>query len=90
MLLPAPYPWYATALIAVSVLRPQIWAVVLSGSLAIYYYSFIHEYRAHPTNLLHLSQAIEHGTIWLAIGVSLFVSKNSPIAARDARMDKVP
>lgn len=81
LLLPAPYPWYATALIAVCVLRPQFWAVVLSGALAMYYYSFIHEYRSHPTNVLYLSHAIEHGAIWLSIAVSLLVSKAYPNGA---------
>jgi len=78
LLLPAPYPWYATSLLAVCVLRPRFWAIVLSGALAVYYYSFIHEYRAHPTNWLYVSQAIEHGAIWLAVAASFFAAKILP------------
>ncbi len=90
LLLPAPYPWYATALIAVSVLRPQIWTVVMSGALAIYYYSFIHEYRAHPANMLYLSQAVEHGAIWLSIAASLLVSKVYPFGSRGPQFANAP
>jgi alpha-1,6-mannosyltransferase len=67
LILPAPYPWYATALLALTALRPRAWAVVMTGALAIYYYSFIHEYRAHPSAWLAWSQALEHGAIWIAV-----------------------
>jgi hypothetical protein len=75
LLLPAPYPWYATSLIAVCVLRPRVWVIVISGALAVYYYSFIHEYRGHPDGWLYLSQAIEHGAIWMAVFASFAVGK---------------
>jgi len=75
LLLPAPYPWYATSLLAVCVLRPRVWVIVISGALAVYYYSFIHEYRAHPTSWLYFSQTIEHGAIWMTVGASFFAGK---------------
>ena len=84
MLLPSPYPWYATALLSVCVLRPRSWAVVLSGVLAVYYYSFVHEYRGHPDIWLTVSQGVEHGVILVAIAASLaakLAGKNDPQAA---------
>lgn len=72
LLLPAPYPWYATGLLAICALRPRAWAVVLSGALAIYYYSFLHEYRNHPDAWLLWAQAIEHGVIVLAVVATAF------------------
>ena len=67
LLLPAPYPWYAVSILALAALRPSAWAVVLSGALAVYYYSFIHEYRSHPDVWLAWSQFLEHAAVWIAL-----------------------
>jgi len=83
LLLPAPYPWYATSLLAICVLRPRLWSVVISLALATYYYSFIHEYREHAEHWLSISQAIEHGAIWLALALSFVAAKVAPDNSND-------
>jgi hypothetical protein len=72
---PAAYPWYAIGLLAVSTLRPRLWAVVLSGAFGLYYLLFLFEYREYPPYWATYTQALEHGLVWLAVVVPLRAAK---------------
>lgn len=69
LFLPAAYPWYAVGLIAVSVLRPRPWVVVLSGAFGLYYFHFWIDYHELGSVWHGWTVLVEHGTVWAAIGV---------------------
>ncbi|MCL4694346.1 MAG: hypothetical protein KJ060_17785, partial [Candidatus Hydrogenedentes bacterium] len=73
LFLPAAYPWYAIGLIVVSVLRPRLWAVVLSGAFGLYYVHFWIDYHEFPASWHAGTVLIEHGAVWttLAFGIML-------------------
>ncbi|MFQ5930506.1 MAG: hypothetical protein ACE5MK_12490 [Acidobacteriota bacterium] len=76
LLIPAPFPWYAMALVALLPLRPLFSAVsaatvVLSGSVGLYYLGFFYEYHDYPSLWWMTTQGIEHGIIWISLGVFL-------------------
>lgn len=67
LLLPTCFPWYVVGLVAVSVLRPKSWVVVLTGVLGLYYVVQYAGYRPEVPLSQGLIQLIEHGVIifWL-------------------------
>ena len=71
LFIPAVYPWYAIGLIAVSALRPRVWVLALSGLWGLYYMLFYYEYNEMPDAWNTWTRALEHGLLWLAIGVEM-------------------
>jgi hypothetical protein len=67
LVMPAVYPWYAVGLVALSVLRPRWWLVVLSGALALYYVRFLVPYREWDPRAGLAARIVEHGVLWLAL-----------------------
>ena len=74
LLLPAAYPWYAVGLLALAPFRPRPWAVVLSGSFALYYFIFLIDYRELPPGWKLVVQAVEHGLVWAALAATTVVA----------------
>ncbi|HUG44083.1 MAG TPA: hypothetical protein VMN76_07580 [Acidobacteriota bacterium] len=77
LLTPAVYPWYAIPALALSVLVPHRWVafpvLVLSGALAIYYFSFSFEYGQMEFRWWRWAKTLEHGIILLTLaGAFLF------------------
>ncbi|GMV91852.1 MAG: hypothetical protein AMXMBFR82_16300 [Candidatus Hydrogenedentota bacterium] len=70
LFLPAAYPWYAIGLIAVSVVRPRLWVVVLSGAFGLYYLHFWIDYHEFPATWHAWTALIEHGAVWTSLAVA--------------------
>ncbi len=69
LFIPAVFPWYAIGLIAVTALRPRAWLLILSGLWGLYYMLFYYEYNDMPETWNTGTRALEHGLLWIAIGV---------------------
>jgi hypothetical protein len=82
LLLPAAFPWYATALIAVSALRPRPWTFVLSMVFCLYYLRFNFLYQPVSLDWMVWTRVLEHGSVWVAVMLS------SAFMLRSHRKDK--
>ena len=69
LFIPAVFPWYAIGLIAVTALRPRAWLLILSGLWGLYYMLFYYEYNDMQDTWSTGTRALEHGLLWIAIGV---------------------
>ncbi len=67
LFLPAAYPWYAIGLIAISVLRPRPWVIILSGAFGLYYLHFWVDYQGLPATWHTWIVVIEHGVVWASL-----------------------
>jgi len=75
LFLPAAYPWYTVALLAITALRPRPWAILLSGILGLYYLHFWIDYQELPPRWHTWVQVAEHGSIWAALAVSVWMGR---------------
>lgn len=64
---PACFPWYAVGLIAISVLRPRGWVVILTGALGLAYLSDYWEHQTAPESWRVAVRVVEHGAIWVGL-----------------------
>ena len=72
LLSPACFPWYVVGLVALCVLRPRGWCVVLTGALGMFYLVRHVDYRGWPENWQFAIQFFEHATIWIALAIAAF------------------
>jgi hypothetical protein len=86
LLIPTPYPWYATPLVALAVVRPlrppSIATAVLSGVVGLYYLSFFYEYNDYAGIWWAWTRGIEHSIIWITLGLALALQRDSCRPAR--------
>lgn len=71
LLSPACFPWYAVGLVALCVLRPRGWCVVLTGALGIFYLLPHVDYQGWPENWQLALQLLEHGVIWTSLAAAV-------------------
>ncbi len=79
---PTCLPWYVVGLLAISVLRPRGWCVVLTGSLGLFYLLRYFDGQDQPAGWQHGVQLVEHGAVWIWLaGTALkqvFAIKDGP------------
>ena len=79
LLAPAFFPWYLVGLLAISVLRPRSWAVVLTGACGLYYLLRHVEAQGYAPAWQYATLAVEHGLIWAwlagSAGRAIFLQK---------------
>ncbi len=71
LLSPACFPWYVVGLIALCVLRPRAWCVVLTGALGMFYLLRHADYRGWPENWQLAVRFFEHGVIWTTLAAAV-------------------
>ncbi len=71
LLSPACFPWYVVGLVALCVLRPRGWCVVLTGALGLFYLLRHIDYRGWPENWQLAVQLFEHGVIWTTLAAAV-------------------
>ena len=75
LLIPSPFPWYALPLCALLPLtggasRATPAVLALCGTVALYYFSFLYEYRGYPAHWWSLIRSLEHGVVWMCLLLS--------------------
>lgn len=70
LLAPACFPWYAVGLVAVSVIRPRSWCIVLTGSFGLFYLVRYLDYQNAGPGWQVAVGVIEHGSVWLWLAVA--------------------
>ncbi len=84
LLPPTCLPWYVIGLLAISVLRPRGWCVVLTGALGLFYMLRYLDYQGWPDGWLTAVRTLEHGIVWLSVTIALlrglFAMKRAPAA----------
>ena len=92
LIIPTPYPWYATPLVALALVRPlgpaSIVTAVLSGVVVLYYLSFFYEYHHIARDWWAWTRGIEHFIIWLTLLLALVFRRggSSRLQARKVRL----
>ncbi len=71
LLPPTCLPWYAIGLLAISVLRPRGWCVVLTGALGLFYMLRYLDYQGWPAGWMTAIRTLEHGIVWLCLTVAV-------------------